>query len=259
MHEIYQAGRHVLHIQETDGTFFSIIHGDKLAIISDTAYGIGDNRGFIEAHINTPYIVINTHGHADHVQGDWQFDEAWMHPADQPAYERACSRIQRISTFYQYAASCGVPRERKAAYIAAPRTVIHPLQGNERFDLGGVHVSVHHFPGHTRGEIGLLVEEDRLLLSGDSFSDDCFMFWDNHDTLEALQESLKKALHLPFDTYLGSHTTKALPREFLSTVLENAEKQEIVPGSEEVILGVKTLTIQAEGPLGISKIRIPDV
>lgn len=62
---------------------------------------------------------------------------------------------------------------------------------------------------------------------------------------------------LPFDGYLGSHTQRILPREFLDTVQRNAREQRAVPGSEEIINGVATIAIQAEGPYGISKIRIP--
>ncbi len=253
MHEIIQASPHVWHIQEVDGTYFSIIRGTRSAILVDAGFGIGDNRAFAEQFLDVPYRLINTHGHIDHVQGDWQFAEAWLHPADLDAYQRTCTRTARISTFFQFAAAYGLPKEKKAAYIAAPETVIHPLAGTESYDLGGVHVQLVHLPGHTKGEIGLLAVEDRLLLSGDAFSDDCFMFADNHDTLEVLCHTLTYALSLPFDSYLGSHTTEPLPQSFLREVLANASHPVPVPGSEEVLLGIPTVTIQ----YGHSKIRIP--
>ncbi|MGI6535266.1 MAG: MBL fold metallo-hydrolase [Eggerthellaceae bacterium] len=260
MHEVFPVSTHVRHIQEIGGSdpvFFSVAQGSRSALVVDTAYGVGDTRGWVDQNVSVPYRVINTHGHLDHVQGNSQFEEAWIHPADLPAYDRANSRMMRLSTFFQFGLANGLPKSAKDAFITAPQTVMHALDGNERFDLGGVHVRVVELPGHTKGEIGLLVEEDRLLLSGDSFSDDCFMFGDNHDSLETLASSLEKALALPFDAYLGSHTHETLPREFLATVLQNARQQRVVPGSEEVINGVETLTIQAEGPYGVSKIRIP--
>ena len=260
MHEVFQASIHVRHIREVDvpdPTYFSVIEGRDSAIVVDTGYGVGDNRGWVDENVAVPYRVINTHGHLDHVQGNWQFEEAWISAADLPAYRNANSRMMRLSTFFQPGIANGMPKSAKDEFIAPPKTVMHPLNGDERYDLGGVHVSVISLPGHTKGEIGLLVEEDRLLLSGDSFSDDCFMFCDNHDTLDALRHSAEKALALPFDTYLGSHTHSALPREFLDTVRRNARERRVVPGSEEIINGVATLTIQAEGPYGVSKIRIP--
>lgn len=260
MHEVFSVSAYVRHIQEVGGSdpvFFSVIQGTQSALVVDTAYGVGDNRGWVDRNVQAPYRVVNTHGHLDHVQGNAQFEEAWIHPADLPAYQRANSRMMRLSTFFQFGLAAGLPKSRKDAFIAAPQTVMHELDGNERFDLGGVHVQVVELPGHTKGEIGLLVEEDRLLLSGDSFSDDCFMFGDNHDSLDVLANSLEKALSLPFDRYLGSHTHEPLPQGFLETVLQNARQRRVVSGSDEVINGVETLTIQAEGPYGVSKIRIP--
>lgn len=273
MHEIFQASEHVQHIHEIEDDYFSIIRGSRRAIVVDAAYGIANNREFVEQHLDVPYILINTHGHFDHVLGDWQYDEVWLHHADLPAYQYANSRRNRLSVFFQYVmtglaaaeASSGDPlfpsraltREEKEAYIAFPKTVVHELRGDEEYDLGGVHVQLVHLPGHTKGEIGLLVKEDRLLVAGDSFSTDCFMFYHNHDTLEALAGSCEKALALPFDQYLLSHTTELIPRQFLTEVAANAREQKIVPGSEEIILGCKTRIIRHEGRNGVSQIRIP--
>lgn len=114
MHEIIQASPHVWHIQEVDGTYFSIIRGTRSAILVDAGFGIGDNRAFAEQFLDVPYRLINTHGHIDHVQGDWQFAEAWLHPADLDAYQRTCTRTARISTFFQFAAAYGLPKEKKS-------------------------------------------------------------------------------------------------------------------------------------------------
>ena len=257
MHEITRASEHVWHIAEIEETYFSIIRGGKSAIVVDTAYGIGDNRGFVEHFLEgLPYIVINTHGHNDHVSGDYQFDKVWIHPADLPAYQNANKRMFRMGAYFMYAKKYDFPAEKKDEYVAVPKTEVGKLSGHETYDLGGVTVSLHHLPGHTKGEIGLLVNEARLLLSGDSFSDDCYMFADNHDSLETLQHTVEKALTLPFDFYLGSHTTKPLPQTFLKEVLANTIERKVVPGSEETILGVKTVTILNQGPDGISKIRV---
>lgn len=284
MHEIFQISEHVQHIHEIEDDYFSIIRGTERAIVVDAAYGIGNNREFVEQHLNVPYILINSHGHFDHVLGDWQFDEAWLHKADLPAWQFANSRSMRMSVFFQYVmtgaaakeAAAGAESEReqgegkiipafisraltkedKNAYTTFPATVIHPLDGDEEYDLGGVHVQLVHLPGHTKGEIGLLVREDRLLVAGDSFSTDCFMFYHNHDTLETLANTCEKALALPFDKYLLSHSTELVPRDFLEEVAANAREKHVVPGSEEVILGCRTLTIRHEGPHGVSQIRV---
>ncbi len=105
------------------------------------------------------------------------------------------------------------------------------------FDLGGLTVKVIELPGHTKGTIGLLVLEERLLVSGDAFNPDMWMFAENHDTLKTLEETLSRALSLPFDTYLGGHTIYEVPREFLNEVRSNVRKRDIDWGSYDVILG----------------------
>lgn len=112
-------------------------------------------------------------------------------------------------------------------------------------------------PGHTRGTIGLLVEEERLLIAGDAFNPDMWMFADNHDTLDTLEKTLTKALSLPFDTYLGGHTTQEVPREFLYEVRNNVRAKKVDWDSYKVILGKETYQISYSGEYGTSQIAIP--
>lgn len=258
MHEIFRLSEHLWHIQEVEGTFFSIIKGDTSAIMVDTAYGIGENKAFTDKFLEgLPYRVILTHGHADHVQGAWEFEKAYINEADLPAYNNTIGRMPRISTFYQYMKNYNLPKEKKDEYIKTPSTKLEFLNEGQEFDLGGVHVKIVFLPGHTKGEIGLLIEEDRLLVAGDAFSEDCFMFADNHDSLETLASTCEKALLLPFDEYVCSHSVKLIKKEFLNEVSVNAKECKKVPGSEEVLLGKNTVKIEHSGKYGTSIIRIP--
>lgn len=254
MHEVFAVSEHVRQIQEVEHVFFALVTGTERAILWDAGYGVGENRAFVEQLLGgIPYILVNSHGHEDHVQGDWEFPAAYLHPADRERYEHAAGRTARISTFFQFGRPNGMTREEKDAYIAPPKTRLLPLSGDERWDLGGVHVRLVCLPGHTRGEVGLLIEEDRLLLSGDAFSEDAYLFCEGHDTMAAFVHTLDTALSLPFDRYLGSHRSTPLPQSFLADVRENALRQEVVPGSGEVLLGIPTVTIRYKD----SRIRIP--
>ncbi|MGM9961380.1 MAG: MBL fold metallo-hydrolase, partial [Allobaculum sp.] len=54
------------------------IKGEKSGMLVDTAYGVGDLKGFIESIYDKPYVVVVTHGHADHANGVNQWKEVYM-------------------------------------------------------------------------------------------------------------------------------------------------------------------------------------
>ena len=256
MHEICNIRKGILQVQEAKGVYFTVIVGGERAIVMDTGHGIADNRSFVEAQLTVPYLVINSHGHPDHTQGNVQFEEVYLHEADFVAYENCNTETRRRDSYRRFAAANRLPKEGEEAFAKAKKSRILPLPGECVYDLGGLHVRVVELPGHTKGTIGLLVEEERLLLSGDAFNPDMWMFADNHDTLETLEATLTKALSLPFDTYLGGHTTAELPREFLQEVRANVQGRAIDWNSREIILGKETYAIRHTGSHGASSIRI---
>lgn len=185
----------------------------------------------MEQHLKTPYTVVNTHGHPDHTGGNHQYDTVYVHPAD-------------------------LDMARKNGSKDDTHPVLKPLSTEESYDLGGIHVKPVALPGHTKGTVAFLCEEYRLLVAGDAFNPDMWMFADNHDSLETLAKTFKKALSLPFDTYLGAHTTREVPQEFLQDALTNVLTADVNWNSLETILGKDTYEIAYEGSHGRSSIRI---
>ena len=257
MHEAYRIRDGIWQVQEAEGVYFAIIQGDKKAIVMDTGYGIADNRGYVEKQLSVPYMVINSHGHPDHTQGNYQFAQVYIHPLDLPAYENSNTQESRRSSYERQQQANGLSADKKEDFAGKPEAEMLSLEGETVYDLGGLTVRVVELPGHTKGTIGLLVEEERLLISGDAFNPDMWMFADNHDTLETLEKTLTKALELPFDTYLGGHTTEEIPREFLYEVRNNVRTKQVDWDSYEVILGKETYQIRYSGTYGTSEIAIP--
>lgn len=247
----------IWHIEEAKGVYFTIIEGQKRAIIVDTGHGIKDTRSYVERKISVPYTVINSHGHPDHTQGNYMFDEVYIHPLDLPAYENSNRIERRRDSYKRLTGENELLEEKEEEFAAKLPTTMKFLKGEEVFDLGGVTVRVVELPGHTKGSVAFLVEEERLLISGDAFNPDMWMFADNHDTLETLEKTLTKALELPFDTYLGSHTTKEIRREFLEDKRRNVRTKAIDWDSYEVILGQETYVMRYHGKWGTSSITIP--
>ena len=233
MQEVFKIKPNIWHIQDVEGVFFTVLAGEREALVVDSGYGKADHRAFVESLIHTPYLVANSHGHPDHVGGNSQYDTVYVHPAD-------------------------LDMAKKKGSHAADRPVLKPLQEETVYDLGGLHVRVTALPGHTKGTVGFLAEEYRLLITGDAFNPDMWMFAENHDTLDTLEQTLEKALTLPFDSYLGSHTTKEVPQNFLREALANVRERRVDWYSWEKILGRDTYEITHQGKYGRSSIRIDE-
>ena len=61
-------------ILDDNGVYCTLVQGSEMAVLIDTGYGTRDLRAFIEETVSTPYMVINSHGHPDHIGGNYRFD-----------------------------------------------------------------------------------------------------------------------------------------------------------------------------------------
>lgn len=55
-----------------------------LAILWDTGQGKQDLAAYVAQRVSTPCLVFNSHGHSDHVGGNFRFPVAYVHPLDWP-------------------------------------------------------------------------------------------------------------------------------------------------------------------------------
>jgi glyoxylase-like metal-dependent hydrolase (beta-lactamase superfamily II) len=82
---IYKATRvahKVWQIMENKTVNIYVVEGKDSALIIDTGYGNGDLKSFVQTLTKLPLIVMNTHGHGDHIGGDAQFSRIYAHPED---------------------------------------------------------------------------------------------------------------------------------------------------------------------------------
>ena len=59
-----------------------VVVGEERACVIDTMIGYNDLHQAVRKLTDKPLIVVNTHGHPDHIYGNMYFDEARIHPAD---------------------------------------------------------------------------------------------------------------------------------------------------------------------------------
>ena len=75
------------HLEEDYRVYCTLVQGKDLAILWDTGQGKQDLAAYLAERVRTPYLVCNSHGHADHIGGNFRFSGVYAHPADWPLLE----------------------------------------------------------------------------------------------------------------------------------------------------------------------------
>ena len=188
-----------------DATWY-VVSGKDRAVVIDTSVGMSNVRREAEKVTDRPLTLINTHGHGDHIGGNWSFEKAYMNPADLPVAEANLNR--------------GALYEAREKYgLRFPD--FEPLADGQVFDLGGVTLEVIFFPGHTPGEIVLLDREDRALFTGDGLLEHLWLQMDESLPVEVQIRSMERLIPLKdqFDMILHGHCREPFGMELFDTLL----------------------------------------
>lgn len=124
------------------------------AIIIDPGDEENSIRQLLNKHKLKAGLIINTHGHIDHIGSDDKFGvPIYIHKEDLALLKD--------------------PNINLSAFLARPFSIesnIKTLKDKESVVLGQIELEVIHTPGHTPGGICLLMKEpvDKILFSGDT-------------------------------------------------------------------------------------------
>ena len=195
-----------------------IVVGSKKALVIDTMNGYEDVRAVVGTVTNLPIMVVNTHGHCDHIYGNVYFDCAYLHPADLPV-------AQEHMRFSEFIEECN-----KRGLQMPP---FEPIRGGEVIDLGGLHLEVIELPGHTPGGILLLLKEDRILFTGDSINHHLWMQLEESSSMPEFVNNLEKVMYLTkeADVILHGHARGTDDISLMDKLLQGAK--EIAEGKTE--------------------------
>jgi enterochelin esterase-like enzyme/glyoxylase-like metal-dependent hydrolase (beta-lactamase superfamily II) len=127
----------VWYIEDSRGAVMYLVAGTERALLIDTGWGTGDLPAHVATLTSLPLLVVNTHGHPDHVAGNKQFPRVYIHTSDLP-------------------------------FVPEGETALVPIYDGYRFDLGDREIQAIGVPGHSPGSICLLDRQQRILFSGDS-------------------------------------------------------------------------------------------
>ena len=207
--------KNIWQIAEDDGVCCTLIRGSRQALLIDTGYGRRDLRTFIESRLSTPYQVICSHCHPDHTGGNFRFDAVSLPERDLPLLP---------------------------LYGTGQSPAPHSVSAGTRLDLGALHVTLVPLYGHTQGSLGFLVEEERLLVTGDAFNEWLWLFTPGSLSLRELRQTPLETVKLPFDSYLCGHSQEEYPRDKLWTHVCNIDQLQIDETTRQTLLGFETYT-----------------
>jgi glyoxylase-like metal-dependent hydrolase (beta-lactamase superfamily II) len=138
-------------------------------------------RSVLDKHRLIPSMVINTHGHFDHIARDDEFGvTVYVHKQDLPMLRDAEKNLSAV-----FSIPCSVNSQVKT------------LEDKETIKLDCIELEVMHLPGHSPGGIGLLMKSPRndIVFTGDT------LFWRGVGRCDlpggeesALAESIKEKL-----------------------------------------------------------------
>ncbi len=170
-----------------------LIQGSRSAILLDTGLGVGDIRAVARELTPKPVLVVNSHYHFDHSNGNHLFDEIAIHRAGAGllAAEPAPGLAEAYMAYTQRLLAAWAPyREADdlyfhlvtadrlirplpagfdpGAYQIVPTLPTRLLDEGDVLDLGDRRLRVMHTPGHSPDCICLLDAENGLLFGGDT-------------------------------------------------------------------------------------------
>lgn len=194
MAEFYKAEKvtdFITAIRSLTGEILYLIEGKNKAALIDTCLGVGHLKDFVESLTTKPLMVLLTHGHVDHAMGAPEFTEVYMNHADLSVYEEMSPLEERIGYMR---ANLGeeMPDFSDDDYVMPSPAHFLNLQNGDRFDLGGIHLTVYGLPGHTKGSMVILIEEEEILILGDACNQATFLFDKNSLPVETYKDNLEK-------------------------------------------------------------------
>lgn len=234
MIEVTHPFENVYVLRDRAGCCANLVTGREKALLFDTGSGTGDMGCAVRKITGLPLVVINSHGHFDHIGGNHQFDTVYMHPDDfiilKSYTPELLERWKRELAGRWEKEGAG---QQKEHHYPPVHGLFHEGRDNikaldfDKLDLGGLECRIIPLPGHSRGSVGIWLPKLRLLLSGDALTPVMCLIFQNHMPSEVQYKTLKYVQAMDFDWYLTSHHSRCFSKALISRLIrciENSTK-----------------------------------
>ncbi len=147
-----------------------LVEGDRDAAVIDTGLGVGDFAAAIASLTDKQPIVLQTHGHWDHIGGSHAFDRVLVHESEAYALRRGFPNAKYAPLFTPKRVKRTTLPETFDVTIAEipPAEPTGTLDTGDTVDLGGRILDVFHTPGHSQGGLSFLDRQTGILFAGDA-------------------------------------------------------------------------------------------
>ena len=185
-----------------------LVVGSKAVLAIDSPVPeIPGFRTYIEEKFKLPVIMINTHGHVDHIGCNKQFEKVFLAKED-----------------WALAAGGGIQRsEAENPWERFGYEVIDIPDGFQ-ISLGNRELTVYHLPGHTKGCVVLYEEATATLFGGDAVARRILYGMSDWTPLEEYLEKLQEIAKLKIDFIYSMHDDFALLNDMPERIISNIEK-----------------------------------
>jgi len=170
-------------------------------------------RNFIEQELNVPVrYVINTHSHADHAWGNCFFPGSMV--IGHPLCRQLLDTQGRV---YLEDARSSNPSLNNVK-IVLPEVTFD--EGELNLRVGKKTMTLFHLPGHSVDNVGVLVEEDRVLFTGDAAMPIPYIV---DGSIDDLDDTLNRIGKLGLENIVQGHGDIVLRGEIENYVLDSLE------------------------------------
>lgn len=148
-----------------------LILGSQTALLLDTGCGLYPLKPIVDQlKGKRKLLVLNTHTHWDHVLGNEEFGEVYVH-------ENEANIISKPYDlwFLKDSPSEIVKLYEAKNFLIPPAESIKTINDEYVFDLGNITVKVIHCPGHSPGSLCLLTNTGELFTSDVAYYGDTFL------------------------------------------------------------------------------------
>lgn len=139
-----------------------LLIGKEKALLIDTGCGAGDLKEAVRKLTKKPIIVALTHRHPDHAGGVSQFGFYYVHYEDKRWIYKVMS-LPYISK--RMLKILGIKRN---THFRKKYARMMTMRDGHCFELGDRKIRVKSLPGHTKGSVLFLDDDNRLMFTGDN-------------------------------------------------------------------------------------------
>lgn len=170
---------------------------DKVMAIDNGAYEVEGYRKFLEDTFGLPVMMVNSHGHIDHIACNEQFEEVYLNEGDWP--------LLLQQSFLE--SDDENPDMSQLSYK------VISMDDGEVFDLGDRKVTVLLIPGHTPGSMCFFDEKTNALFSGDTVARRLIYGSVKWEPISDFFASLDKIAAYPITKVYSAHDVFELPAD----------------------------------------------